>query len=56
MFNLGEGIYERAMEKGIEKGIEKVLNKKSGILKEKNGKPHSKCSKTGYPLNRFPGI
>lgn len=52
MFNLGEGIYERAMEKGIEK----VLNKKSGILKEKNGKPHSKCSKTGYPLNRFPGI
>ncbi|NME27312.1 transposase [Megasphaera hexanoica] len=22
MFNLGEGIYERAMEKGIEKGVE----------------------------------
>ena len=37
MFNLGEGLYERAMEKGLEKGIEKGIKKgiKKGVEQEK---------------------
>ena len=33
MYNLGEGLYERAMEKGLEKGIEKGIER--GVEQEK---------------------
>lgn len=53
MFNLGEGIYERAMEKGIEKGIEKGVEQEKRNSEKKEREAALEMLKDGLSFEQI---